>query len=181
MRESLICTGRVAGQAFCFPETGIRVYSYEELCYYMKDHMVFYLHTLPEEELAVWIREELRLEKLYRTLIKYDDPSKDQMKYFAALFREGTYFSEEEIRGILDSYRVLKNASRFSQCKWIGDLFYSEDRAGMAVRHYQEALKEDGVSEADRGAVHHNLGSALTRLFRFQDARIHYLKAYQYA
>ena len=54
--------------------------------------MIFYLYSLPEEELLLYIREELGMEKLYRQLSRYTDPGRDQMKYFAALFREGNYF-----------------------------------------------------------------------------------------
>ena len=181
MRESLQCIGRVASKGYRFDDTGICIFSYEEMCYYMRNHLICYLHTLPDRSLLTFIRDGLRLDKLYRTLCKLEDPARDQMKYFAALFREGNYYSEEEIRGILDEYRILKNAPVHQQCKWLGDLFFSRDRADMACVHYKTALKQEDLTEAERGAVHHNYGAALTRLFRFKDARIHFLKAYQYA
>ena len=64
--------------------------------------MVCYLYTLPEEELLYYIRDELKLDKLYRQLSKLMNPEKEQMKYFAALFREGHYFSEEALRKQLE-------------------------------------------------------------------------------
>ena len=51
MRESIVCTGRVGKEPYRFPETGTPVFSYEEICYYLSGHMLFYLYTLPEEEL----------------------------------------------------------------------------------------------------------------------------------
>ena len=60
--------------------------------------------------MLAYIRDELDLDKLSKQLSKLLDPEKDQMKYFAALFREGHYFNEDEIRDILDEYRGLKNA-----------------------------------------------------------------------
>ena len=180
MRETLVCIGKTAQHPHVFEETGISVQTYEELCYYMRGHLICYLYTLPDEKLNRFIAEELRLEKLGRTLSKLQDPSKDQMKYFAALFREGNYYSEDEIRGILDEYRTLKNASRYRQSKWLGDLFFSSGRAAMAAAHYRTALKEENLTDAERGTVHHNLACALTRLFRFREARIHFLKAWQH-
>ena len=65
--------------------------------------MICYIHTLPGEDLLVYLRDELGLEKLYKQLIRLTDPEKDQMKYFSALFREGHYFNEDEIRKIYSS------------------------------------------------------------------------------
>ena len=77
--------------------------------------MICYIHTLPGEDLLAYIRDELDLDKLSKQLSKLLDPEKDQMKYFAALFREGHYFNEDEIRDILDEYRGLMNAPVYLQ------------------------------------------------------------------
>ena len=92
MRESLICIGKIGEKGYYFEDTGIQIFSYEELCYYMSQHMICYIHTLPGEDLLAYIRDELDLDKLSKQLSKLLDPEKDQMKYFAALFREGHYF-----------------------------------------------------------------------------------------
>lgn len=181
MKESIVCIGRVGKEPYRFPETGTLVYSYEEICYYLSEHMLCYLYTLPEEELLFYIKEELGLEKLYRQLSRLTDPERDQMKYFSALFREGNYFSEDEIRQILDEYRNLKNAPYALQCKKMADLFMDAKRAAMAVYYYKEALKTEAMGKMDIGAVYHNMAVAKTRLFRFEDAKIDFVKAYQYA
>lgn len=180
MRESIVCIGQIGTKAYRFPETGTQISSYEELCYYLSRHMVCYLYSLPEEDLLYYIRDELGLEKLYRQLSKLMNPEKDQMKYFAALFREGHYFSEEEIRQILDEYRSLKNAPYPMQCKWLGDLSVRSGRAATALHYYREALKQGKMEEKEIGAIYHNMAVAKARLFRFQDARILFLKAYQH-
>lgn len=178
MRESLVCIGQIGKNPYRFPETGTTVYSYEELCYYLGNHLICYLYTLPDESLCEFIRDELGLDRLYRQLIKFQDPARDQMKYFAAIFREGNYYSEDEIREILDRYRKLKNAPQYQKCKWLGDLFVRNDHAKMALEYYKEALKEDGLTEAEQGSIYHNMGVALVKLFRFSDAKIQFLNAY---
>lgn len=180
MRESIVCTGRVGKEPYRFPETGTPVFSYEEICYYLSGHMLFYLYTLPEEELLFFIRDELGLEKLYRQLSRLTDPERDQMKYFSALFREGNYFSEEEIRQILDSYRNLKNMPYPLQCKCLGDMLLDAGRASMAIHYYKEALRPQTLGRADTGAACHNMAIAKSRLFRFEDAKIDFVKAYQH-
>ena len=134
MRESLICIGKIGEKGYYFEDTGIQIFSYEELCYYMSQHMICYIHTLPGEDLLAYIRDELDLDKLSKQLSKLLDPEKDQMKYFAALFREGHYFNEDEIRDILDEYRGLMNAPVYLQKKWMGDLLTSSGRASRAIR-----------------------------------------------
>ena len=180
MKETIVCTGQVGSRPYRFPETGISVFSYEELCYYLSNHMLCYLYTLPEESLLEYIRDELKLNKLYRQLVKMRDPNRDQMKFFAALFREGNYFSEEDIRNILDRYRELKNTPYPTQCKWIGDMYLEAGRSSMAIFYYKEALKFGTLDAENQGRVYHNMAAAKLRLFRFEDAKIDFLKAYQY-
>lgn len=181
MRESIVCIGKMAKVGYRFPETGIQIFSYEELCYYLSQHMICYLYTLPQEELLLYIRDELGLDKLYRQLSKWSNVEKDQMKYFSTLFREGNYFSEDEIQQILDKYRELKNAPYSFQCKWMGDLFLKNERASMAVYYYKRALEQETMKRTEMGAVYHNIGIAQSRMFRFHDAKISFVKAYQYA
>lgn len=180
MRESLICIGKIGKKGYYFEDTGIQIFSYEELCYYLKRHMICYIHTLPGEDLLVYLRDELGLEKLYKQLIRLMDPEKDQMKYFSTLFREGHYFNEEEIRDILDEYRSLMNAPVYLQRKWMGDLLVSAGRSARAIECYKAALEEHEVSLEDTGRIYHNAGIAEARLFRFQNAKINFIKAYQH-
>ena len=49
MRETIICIGKTGAEPYTFPETGVRVFSYEEICYYLSRHMIFYIKSLPEE------------------------------------------------------------------------------------------------------------------------------------
>ncbi len=179
MRETLICTGRLGDNPYRFPETGVLVYSYEEICYYLSQHMICYLDSLPDEELLLFMKEELGLDKLAKTLSKLNNPERDQMKYFAALFREGSYFHEEEIREILDEYRSLKNAPSHLQLKMMGDLMMENRRASAAIDYYGKALACPEISDKEAGEICHNMGAARMRLFRFQDAGLDFLKAYQ--
>lgn len=181
MRESLICIGKIGKKGYYFEDTGIQIFSYEELCYYLRQHMICYIHTLPGEDLLVYIRDELGLEKLYKQLIRLLDPEKDQMKYFSTLFREGHYFNEDEIRDILDEYRSLMNAPAYLQKKWMGDLFVLSGRAAKAIESYQAALEEEGIKDEELGRIYHNIGIAESKLFRFENAKIDFIKAYQYA
>ena len=180
MSESLICIGKIGEKGYYFEDTGIQIFSYEELCYYMSQHMICYIHTLPGEDLLAYIRDELDLDKLSKQLSKLLDPEKDQMKYFAALFREGHYFNEDEIRDILDEYRGLMNAPVYLQKKWMGDLLTSSGRASRAIRYYQEALGQKEIKEEEVGRLYHNMGVAEAKLFRFENAKINFIKAYQY-
>ena len=80
MRESLICIGKIGEKGYYFEDTGIQIFSYEELCYYMSQHMICYIHTLPGEDLLAYIRDELDLDKLSKQLSKLLDPEKDLAK-----------------------------------------------------------------------------------------------------
>ena len=180
MRETIVCIGKIGEKPYRFPQTEVSVSSYEELCCYLSQHLICYLYTLPDEDLLVYIKEELGLDKLYRQLAKLESPEKDQMKYFATLFREGNYYSEAEIRIILDHYRSLKNEPYPRQYKQIGDLLLRYHKATMAIQYYDEALKHlNGEEGVQAGNIYHNRGIANSQLFRFEDAKIDFVKAYR--
>lgn len=180
MRESIVCIGNIAKIPYRFPETGTGVSSYEELCYYISRHMICYLYTLPEKELLYFIRDELGLDRLYYTLDKFTDSSGERIKYFAALFREGNYFTEDELKEVLENYQKMSKMSKVMQCKEMGDLFLRYNRASMAIRCYELGLKQKTENEHEIGKVFHNFGLAKETLFRFKDAQIAFIKAYQY-
>ena len=171
---------RLEKKGYYFEDTGIQIFSYEELCYYLKRHMICYIHTLPGEDLLVYLRDELGLEKLYKQLIRLTDPEKDQMKYFSALFREGHYFNEDEIRDILDEYRSLMNAPVYRQKKWMGDLLVRSGRSARALESYQEALAEEDLEKMRLGGSIIILESRNQSFFVFQNAKIAFIKAYQH-
>lgn len=180
MRETIICTGKTGSTEYVFPETSVGISSYEELCYYLREHMAFYVNSLPEEALSAYISEELGLSHLGKQLYRVDNPQTDQMKYFSALFREGNYYSEDEIKEILDEYRIKKEAPRYQQYKWIGDLYLQYRRYVMAIRYYDKALEEE-IPEGDLTvALYHNRAVANARLFHFSSAKIDFLRAYQH-
>ncbi len=179
MRETLVCIGKTGSIPYYFKETGIRVSSYEEICYYVSRHMICYLYTLPEPELASYIGKELGLDQLSYLLGQLNDPNKDQEKYFETLFQEGNYFSAEEVREVLENYRKLKNASVIRQCKMLGDMFLKYNKTAEAIICYDQGLKYTPDNDEERGNLLHNLGAAELRLFHFKNAKINFIKAFQ--
>ena len=66
------------------------------------------------------------------------------------------------------------------QCKCLGDMLLDAGRASMAIHYYKEALRPQTLGRADTGAACHNMAIAKSRLFRFEDAKIDFVKAYQH-
>ena len=64
--------------------------------------------------------------------------------------------------------------------KWMGDLLSISGLASMAIRYYQEALGQKEIKEEEVGRLYHNMGVAEAKLFRFENAKINFIKAYQY-
>ena len=62
MRETIVCIGQIGKKPYRFPQTEVLVSSYEEICCYLSQHMIFYLYTLPDDDLLVYMKEELGLD-----------------------------------------------------------------------------------------------------------------------
>ena len=60
---------------------------------------------------------------------------------------------------------------------------YKRQRSGRSARaleSYQEALAEKDLEKNEIGRIYHNIGIAESKLFRFQNAKIAFIKAYQH-
>ena len=54
----ILCEGKAAVKPYKMPVTGQRVYSLEELCYYIYNNIYTISEDLFQESLAEWLRDE---------------------------------------------------------------------------------------------------------------------------
>lgn len=149
------------------------IYSLEELCFYLYNNMCLIDDTIVNEKLCDWIRDELRLTKLYRQLYEQLE-KKDGVAYFVLpIFREAGYLSHQEMREYQEKLAKLEVQSEDMKQKLRGDYLVRERMYARAVWEYQQILKRKNPGKLGNqfyASVWNNLGCAYAGLFRFSQA-----------
>lgn len=161
MGKTILCTGVITENPFLFPQTNTRLYSMEELCYYVYNN----IYSLSVEdfkvELADWLETELKLpvtaEKI-RRLLRRGDTLKDIV---ITILCSADYYSEEEIKALLLVMNKLESCTSLERDKLCADhLLQQRDLKHAEPLYYRilEEAEECGCGDAFIGNVLHNMG-----------------------
>ena len=116
MGKLILCSGKRTDRPYVLPTTGHRIYSIEELCYYIYKNIYSIDETLFNDSLVDWIATELclisRAEKLEMSLKQ----GADYKTLLAVVLCSSDYYSEQEIKellAIVDDIRTMPPAKRW--------------------------------------------------------------------
>lgn len=165
MGSMIVTNTRMAKEPYEMRESGHRLYSYEELCYYIYARMPLWL--LEEERVGMtsWLLGcGVKIGEIDR-LSSYDAAVK--------ILSAGTYFRLEEKRQILERMKEYKDMPVSLTAKEKGDLYLSYGKVVDAYFSYEKAIQSENGQEGDdwRNSLYHNMGILCCRLFYWQEAK----------
>lgn len=173
-----LCSHGLAFVPYYIETIALNIYSLEELCYYLKQNIDLVEPSFINDDLLVWIKEELKLsvlaEKLYE--LKKEDAS---LSEFIGTIAEGcNYCTKEEIEKMKEAVADFENKNE-TECRKIrADRLLQKKRYGASILEYRKLLRIPEISASFAGDIYHNLGTAYARLFLFQEAAVCYEKAF---
>lgn len=163
MGKLILCSGKRTDRPYVMTATGHRVYSIEELCYYIYNNIYFIDESLFSDSLIDWIRTELGLPERAEKLEFILKQGADYKTLLAVVLCSSDYYSEFEIKKLLsavDEIRVMPNAKRRYEK---ANSFLKRKQYSRAATEYERLLISDDavdLSPSDYGDVLHNLGVA---------------------
>lgn len=181
MGELLLCHEPIAALPYYVEKEGMNLYSMEELCYYIAGNTYLLDTTFMNEELCTWVEKQMGLYKLaesLRDIMRSRGPLSD---FAEAILRQTAYLVEPEIQEVLAALRTLEEKSDFECGKIRADRLMEQDKYLGAIYEYKRLLdsgETEGQKAALMGDIWHNLGTAYTRLFLFEEAADCYERAY---
>ena len=164
MSGYILCQTKKAQRPYFIENISMNIYSIEELCYYLYHNLYLADHTVFNEELCNWLRDELELVHLAAKL-------KQNLERNVSV--------EEMIYPV--TYGKEKAAVRQ---KRKGDALTENGMYVNAIRVYQKLLEREDLSEQRKGfaaSVRYNLGCAYSYLFQMEKAQECFLEAYREA
>ena len=155
MSGYILCQTKKAQHPYFIENISMNIYSIEELCYYLYHNLYLADHTVFNEELCNWLRDELELVHLAAKLKRFNS-------------RIVTYGKEKA---------TVRQKRK-------GDALTENGMYVNAIRVYQKLLEREDLSEQRKGfaaSVRYNLGCAYSYLFQMEKAQECFLEAYREA
>lgn len=182
MGKLILCSGKRTNRPYVMPNTGHRVYSIEELCYYIYNNIYSIDETFFTDSLVDWIGTELclisRAEKLEMSLKQ----GADFKTLLVIVMCSSDYYTEQEIKRLLatvDDMRIMPPAKRWfiKANSYLKGKQYSE-----AAAQYDRLLVSDeatSLNPRDYGDVLHNKAIATLHISGLEGALELFEQAYE--
>ena len=177
-----LCLVKRAEHPYYIEKIQANIYSLEELCYYLSENVPLIDETIKNETLCDWLRDELGLDKLSRSLREQLEMPGDILRFVLPLFREIQYLNAEELRRFQDRVNRQAQLPHEVRMKLQADHLAACRMYGKAIREYGKILNqsENGKTGAQFFAeVWNNMGSAHAGLFRYKNTADCYWNAWK--
>lgn len=182
MSSLILCHNKKARTAYEIARIHRRIYTIEELCYYLCNHLYLVDYTIMNEKLCDWLKEELELTDLageLKCMIKQNVPME---QFVITILSYSSIYTAGELSRIQDVLEKLKDQRPIEKQKYKADNLLESGSVKSAIIAYQEILhgeRDDSVESKFYGKVYGCLGAAYGRLFLYEEAAKMYEAAFQ--
>jgi hypothetical protein len=101
MSGYILCQVKRAKNPYYISNISTNIYSIEELCYYLYHNIYLLDETIINEQLLVWMKEELHLRRLYQRLYVLLEEKKNIGEFILPIFKEINYLSLEPFQALI--------------------------------------------------------------------------------
>ena len=178
-----ICVHPRAKNPYYVETTGIRLYSMEELAYYLYENIYLIDHHILGERLYTWIEKEIRLPKLAERLRSGNDTGNHVYNQVMNILYAAEYHSKEQLAELSEKITAISGMQTQERMKYKADELLQNDNYWAAITEYEKILSIRQNSKLDvefYAKVWNNLGVSYGRLFLFRKAASCFENAYQF-
>lgn len=182
MSKLKFCVGNLAKKPYYISQARLRIYSMEELCYFLCEYAGLLDESLMDDNLIAWIDTQCGMSELSKQLYQYAHFNRAVHTFAYAILSAVAYRPETEIRAICQRIEVYETLDTWQRKKTQADQFFKNKQYMVALEGYQRILLERGekepLSDALRADIYHNMGCALAALFYYKQAAALFHEAY---
>lgn len=182
MSSLILCHKKKARRAYEIARIHRKIYTIEELCYYLCNHLYLVDYTIMNEHLCDWLSEELELTELADNLRQLLEQNATMEHFIVTILAYSSIYTTGELSRIQDVLEKLKNQKPIEKQKYKADNLLESGSVKSAIMAYQEIIhgeKDESVDGKFYGKVYGCLGAAFGRLFLYEEAAKMYEAAYQ--
>ena len=182
MSSLILCHKKKAKNAYEITRIHRRIFTIEELCYYLCNHLYLIDYTLMNDKLFDWLEEELELSHLARNLRKLVEQNASVEQFVMTILTQSAVYTTGELQQVQDVLERLKNQKPVEKQKYKADNLLESGSIKSAILAYREIVhgqRDESMEGTFYGKVYACLGAAYGRLFLYKEAAKMYEAAYQ--
>lgn len=182
MSSLILCHKKKAKQPYEIARIHRRIYTIEELVFYLCNHIYLIDYTIMNEHLCDWLEEELELNELADNLRSLLEQNGTMEQFVVTILAYSSIYTTGELKQIQDVLETLKNQKPVEKQKYKADNLLQSGSAKSAIMAYQEIIhdeRDESVDSKFYGRVYGCLGAAYGRLFLYEEAAKMYEAAFQ--
>lgn len=182
MGSLVLCHERHATHPYEITRIHCKIFTIEELCYYLCNNLYLIDYTIMNEQLCAWLDEELGMGTLAGQLRDVIRMNGSIEKFVLTILKDSRIYRDTEMIRIQNVLERLKNQKDIERQKYKGDNLLESGEIEEAILVYQAILnqeKDESVDAKFYGRIYAGLGAAYGRLFLYQESARMYDRAYQ--
>ena len=174
-----LCIGEYARIGYEPEQMGIKVYSIEELCFFIRENAFLLDDGFVDDSLGAWLVEECKIEDFGRELRNASSKRMSLKNYVAMILEYTCFFPKEKNQEILDIIAENSSLSIYQKKKARADALVKKGHYGLAGKEYGRLLKMLPEEQTIlRGEIYHGCGVCLANMFYFTLAGEYFMKAH---
>ena len=182
MSSLILCHKKKAKQPYEITRIHRRIYTIEELCYYLCNHLYLIDYTIMNEHLCDWLEEELELKELAGNIRQLLEQNGTIEQFIVTILAYSSIYTTGELSQIQDVLDKLKNQKPVEKQKYKADNLLQSGSIKSAIMAYLEIVhgeRDESVDGRFYGKVYGCLGACYGRLFLYEEAAKMYEAAFQ--
>ena len=182
MGSIILCHKKKARRPYEITRIHRKIYTIEELCYFLCNHLYLVDYTIMNEQLCDWLEEELGLAELAGSLREHLKQYGSVQQFVAAILAHSSIYTTAELNHVQSVLDKLKNQKPVEKQKFKADNLLANGALKPAILIYQSILQGEMDETVDKkfyGRVYGCLGSAYGQMFLYEEAAKMYETAFQ--
>lgn len=183
MGSLILCYSQKASQPYELSGIHRKIYTLEELGYYLNEYLYMVDESILNEGLCSWIFEELGMEALAGRLFRICRSHGSPEQFVMLILKSIPLYTEKELERISSILDKLKNQNETERKKFKADSLADDGQLEAAMLVYMEILKDLREKEETKkefeGRVYACMGALYGKQFLYEQAAAMYEKAYE--
>lgn len=182
MGKLILCSGKRTNKPYLFTSSGIRVYSMEELCYYIYHHVYYVDEEMISDTLIDWIDTELKLTDRAAKLKQLKQINADLKTLVTVIMCSADYYTEYEIKSLLKLLDEITDMPFIKRKCLKAGFSLKSGNYHEAAAEYERILNSQEaalLSPEEYGDLYHNLGVAKAHTTGLLEAAELFCQAYE--
>ncbi len=184
MAKYIMCTNELAKQPLLMKDLDIRVYSAEELCYYIYQNLYVISDAFMDDLLVNFLEQQCNLKDVAEKIKHLIDSRASLGLVMTTILKEINYYNEAEIENFEARLEQMKRQNPLEKLMLKANLFYKKGKYQSAIKVYKELLeqkRDQALGNEFYARVRQHMAVCFLKLYLYPEAMEQLVSAYKEA